>query len=98
LPNFSVEIIVGLSESCQENTTPIAYTRGLATTGAWTTGVFGARGGFIAFLDGKVKWFEDVSGLLMKADMTASTDNIQETIPSGARILKSDNSSKVDIT
>ncbi|MDR2200489.1 MAG: type II secretion system GspH family protein [Puniceicoccales bacterium] len=88
---FSIEVIVGLSESCPENTTPIAYTRGLE--GSFWNGdaVFGAKGGYIAFLDGQVKWFADISGKLMKADMTAVASNIMDAIPSGARILKSDN-------
>ncbi|MDR2812356.1 MAG: prepilin-type N-terminal cleavage/methylation domain-containing protein [Puniceicoccales bacterium] len=82
-PNsFSVNIIIGLSDSCQPNTTPIAYTRGLQSNGTWSMdGVFGAKGGFIAFLDGKVKWFDDVQNKLMKADMTGMTNNLKDAIP-----------------
>jgi prepilin-type N-terminal cleavage/methylation domain-containing protein len=87
--SFSVNIIIGLADSCQPNTTPIAYTRGLQTNGTWldTTGVFGKKGGFIAFLDGKVKWFDNVQNKLMKADMTGTTSDLRDTIPSDAKII-----------
>jgi type IV pilus assembly protein PilA len=51
--SFSVNIIIDLPDSCRPNTTPIAYTRGLGSGGTWSeAGPFGAKGGFIAFLDG----------------------------------------------
>ncbi|MDR0740091.1 MAG: type II secretion system GspH family protein [Puniceicoccales bacterium] len=86
---FSVNIIVDLPDSCQPNTTPIAYTRGLETNGRWsdTRGVFRKKGGFIAFLDGKVKWFDNVENKLMRADITNTTSNLRDTIPSDARII-----------
>jgi prepilin-type N-terminal cleavage/methylation domain-containing protein len=91
--NFSIFIIIDLPDSCQPNTTPIAYTRGLKegeNGGDWddANGVFGSKGGFIAFLDGKVKWFDDVKGKLMKADMTSTTNDIKATLPAGYKILR----------
>jgi prepilin-type N-terminal cleavage/methylation domain-containing protein len=86
---FSVNIVINLSDSCPPNTTPIIYTRGLNSEGIWDegNGVFGKKGGFIAFLDGQVKWFDNVQDKLMKADMTGTTSNINEAIPSGATVL-----------
>ncbi|MDR1906906.1 MAG: type II secretion system GspH family protein [Puniceicoccales bacterium] len=87
--SFSVNIIIDLPDSCQPNTTPIIYTRGLGSSGYWdeTKGVFGKKGGFIAFLDGKVKWFDNVQSKLMKADMTATTSNLRDTLPTDAKII-----------
>jgi prepilin-type N-terminal cleavage/methylation domain-containing protein len=86
---FSINIVLGLSNNCQSNTTPIAFTRGLKSDGTWdeTSGVFGKKGGFVAFLDGRVKWFDNVTGKLMKADMTDTTSNLREAIPAGATII-----------
>ncbi|MDR1303099.1 MAG: type II secretion system GspH family protein [Puniceicoccales bacterium] len=86
---FSINIVINLSDSCPPNTTPIIYTRGLNGDGMWdeSNGVFGKKGGFIAFLDGQVKWFDNVSGKLMRADMTAATSDIREAIPSDAVVL-----------
>jgi prepilin-type N-terminal cleavage/methylation domain-containing protein len=88
--SFSVCIAIDLPDSCQPNTTPIAWTRELGEDGYWsdTKGVFGKKGGFIAFLDGKVKWFDNVVNKLMKADMTATTSKIQEALPTGYVIIK----------
>jgi hypothetical protein len=85
---FSVNIVINLSDSCPPNTTPIIYTRGL-DSGTWdeSNGVFGKKGGFIAFLDGQVKWFDNVVDKLMLADMTGTTSNIGDAIPSDAIVL-----------
>jgi hypothetical protein len=84
-----VNIVVDLPDSCPVNTTPIIYTRGLGSDGRWSEGdgVFGQKGGFIAFLDGQVKWFDSVGDKLMRADMTATTSNIKEAVPSDSKIL-----------
>ncbi|MDR2806852.1 MAG: type II secretion system GspH family protein [Puniceicoccales bacterium] len=85
--SFSINIIVDLPAFCPPNTTPIIFTRGLNQNGHWDdNGVF-KKGGYIAFLDGQVKWFDDVENKLWKADMTATTSDISEAIPSGSRIL-----------
>jgi prepilin-type N-terminal cleavage/methylation domain-containing protein len=85
--SFSVNIVIDLPDSCQPNATPIAFTRGLKSDGAWgDKGVF-KKGGFIAFLDGKVKWFDSVADKLMKADMTGTTSNLKDAIPTDAKII-----------
>ncbi|MDR1591172.1 MAG: prepilin-type N-terminal cleavage/methylation domain-containing protein [Puniceicoccales bacterium] len=86
--SFSVNIILGIPDSAQPNTTPIAFTRGLEGSGEWSKdGVFGKKGGFIAFLDGKVKWFENVYDKLMASDMTHQTSDFMEAIPPDAVII-----------
>ena len=63
---WSVNIITGdFSKSINASTTPVAFTRGLQADGTWSnTGVFGTKGGFIAFLDGSVKWYTAATNLL----------------------------------
>jgi hypothetical protein len=87
--SFSVLIAIDIPDSCQPNTTPIAWTRGVGTGGEWssTNGVFGTKGGFIAFLDGKVKWFDNVVNKLMKYDMTTTVSKINSTLPLGCKII-----------
>lgn len=88
---FSLGVVVGLDESCPEDTTPLAYTRGLGEDGRWTNdGVFGSQGGLVVFLSGQVKWFEEVEFLRVKSGDGSNggiTHNIAEAIPEGARCL-----------
>ncbi|MDE6576117.1 MAG: prepilin-type N-terminal cleavage/methylation domain-containing protein [Opitutales bacterium] len=86
--SFSVNLVVGLDESCPE-TTPIAYTRGLNSNGLWDkeTDVFAGKGGFVAFLDGHVKWYPDLQNRLLKNNRSGTTGNLQEAIPVGAKII-----------
>ncbi|MDR2372241.1 MAG: type II secretion system GspH family protein [Puniceicoccales bacterium] len=87
--SFSVLIAIDVPDSCQPNTTPIIWTRGLGEGGAWSdNSVFGKKGGFIAFLDGQVKWFDNVTNKLMKYDMTGTVSKIMDALPAGCRILK----------
>ncbi|MDR2377292.1 MAG: prepilin-type N-terminal cleavage/methylation domain-containing protein [Puniceicoccales bacterium] len=56
---------------------PIAYTRGLnTTTGRWdaVTGVYGDEGGFIAFFDGHVEWFEYTTDRLLTPEGVPTSD------------------------
>jgi type II secretory pathway pseudopilin PulG len=56
---------------------PIAYTRGLdPTTGKWdaVTGVYGDEGGFIAFFDGHVEWFDHTTHKLMTPEGVPTSD------------------------
>ncbi len=73
--------------------TPIAWTRGLRPDGTWAAdSPFKGLGGFIAFFDGRVEWYEKLgSGVdddhLHKFNSKAPTVNILEALPSGAVIL-----------
>ncbi|MDR1907200.1 MAG: type II secretion system GspH family protein [Puniceicoccales bacterium] len=78
---------------------PIAYSRGLrdgnTAPGMWADskinfdlgGVFGNRGGFIAFLDGHVEWFDNLGTgdkcALKKYGTNTVTNKIYEAIPEG---------------
>ncbi|MDR2812357.1 MAG: prepilin-type N-terminal cleavage/methylation domain-containing protein [Puniceicoccales bacterium] len=97
---FSVYLIDNVPTDAPQSTTPIAFTRGLPTgnPAKWpktglTTGVYGDKGGYIVFLDGHVEWFEDLGktdegeGKLMKWGGIGTTNQIEDTIPSTAKIL-----------
>lgn len=77
---WSVNIIVGdFSKSINHSTTPVAFTRGLQHDGTWNeTGVFGNKGGFIAFLDGSVKWYETANDLMSLNLKKSGASIIQE--------------------
>jgi type II secretory pathway pseudopilin PulG len=78
---------------------PIAYSRGLrgwdTAPGTWADstinldrgGVFGRKGGFIAFLDGHVEWYNNLGTgnqcALKKYGTNTMTNKICETIPKG---------------
>lgn len=85
---FSINIVLGINDSCNASTTPIAFTRGLQEDGTWSSdGVFGKKGGYIAFLDGHVKWYSKVTGKLLKCDLSQMVSNILDAIPSSGTIL-----------
>jgi type II secretory pathway pseudopilin PulG len=83
---------------------PIAYSRGLCgwnmAPGTWADstinrdlgGVFGRKGGFIAFLDGHVEWYNNLGTgnqcALKKYDTNAMTNKIYEAIPKGGIVMR----------
>lgn len=104
-PKFSVSVVAGIPASAPMSTTPIAFTRGLLyedsgsqSVGTWskTDGVYQDKGGYIAFLDGHVEWFENLgsstSGKLVKWGGDGTTNNILEALPTSAYIFDADSS------
>lgn len=94
---FSVYLINNIPINAPLSTTPIAFTRGLPVDGKWPKdGVYSDKGGYIAFLDGHVEWFDDLGestegkGKLMKWGSGGTTNLIEETIPNSATILSAD--------
>lgn len=93
---LSITLVNGISANSNPSTTPIAWTRGLQTNGQWASAntsrpsVYGEKGGFIAFLDGHVKWYSnlnDSGGLLTHYITRKPTSNILEAIPPHASVL-----------
>jgi prepilin-type N-terminal cleavage/methylation domain-containing protein len=89
------QVVAGLKVG-GSSTIPIAFTRGLTTAGTWQaapTGPYGADGGHIAFLGGNVAFYrqlDNTNNALVDNNGTNAgnkTANIQETIPTTARIL-----------
>ncbi|MDR3317467.1 MAG: type II secretion system GspH family protein, partial [Puniceicoccales bacterium] len=90
--DFSVWVINNIPIDAPSSTTPIAFTRGLQTDGTWSAdGVYGTKGGYIAYLDSHVEWLGnlggDDDGKLLTYGTSAPTNNIMAAIPSGATIL-----------
>jgi prepilin-type N-terminal cleavage/methylation domain-containing protein len=85
-PGPSVVMLVGVDPNAPATTTPIAWTRGLdLETGNWdaSKGVYGDAGGFVAFLDGHVEWFETTASKLVAPDGSAVTSPIDAATVTG---------------
>jgi len=86
--SFSFCVILGLEGNVPDNT-PIAFTRGLKSNGLWDDeiGVYGSSGGYIAFANGSVKWFDGKRAIrLLKWDQSGHTSDIREALPNSAYI------------
>jgi prepilin-type processing-associated H-X9-DG protein len=67
---------------------PCACSRGLYSDGRWRKksdgnigGIWGDKGGLIAFFDGHVEWFDNITNRFKKYDSTTITTNLCETLP-----------------
>ncbi|MDR1303179.1 MAG: type II secretion system GspH family protein [Puniceicoccales bacterium] len=67
---------------------PCACSRGLCGDGRWQKksasnggGIWGDRGGLIAFFDGHVEWFGHIINRFKKYNSTATTSSLCETLP-----------------
>ena len=83
---LSVELVGGLRVG-HAATTPVAFTRGLQSSGTWhgTNGVYGESGGFIAYLGGSVTFHKnlDAPGQLV-ASNGQPTSNLLQALPFSA--------------
>jgi prepilin-type N-terminal cleavage/methylation domain-containing protein/prepilin-type processing-associated H-X9-DG protein len=90
----SYAVVAGLAPNAPSTTTPLLFTRGLTASGTWGTGApWGDSGGHIAFLDGHVKFYKDLSangGELVHYTTKGRTANIQNAISPGAVILNNE--------
>ncbi len=64
---IGVAVASGVSPLASPSTTPVAWTRGLKTSGTWggldeaRPGIYGSEGGYIVYLDGHVEFYRDLS-------------------------------------
>jgi prepilin-type N-terminal cleavage/methylation domain-containing protein len=89
---LSVQLVGNITKEVDQSTTPIAVSRGLATTGTWPKdGVWGMDGGFIGFLDGQVRWYKDLSadGGKLSAE-NGAVASITAALPSDGKLLDAD--------
>lgn len=93
---LSITLVRGIPVNANPSTTPVAWTRGLRSNGRWAPltddypGVYGEKGGFIAFLDGHVKWYGNLNengGLLTHYITRKPTSNILDALPPYASVL-----------
>jgi prepilin-type N-terminal cleavage/methylation domain-containing protein len=87
--DLSFEVLVGLNVSSHPSTTPIAWTRGLQTTGVWAdnNAIYGGDGGHIVFMGGNVAFYRNVIDRLVVPSTGVTTSNIidiQSAITGGA--------------
>ncbi|WP_281398252.1 type II secretion system protein [Ruficoccus amylovorans] len=80
-------VVVNMSANAPTSTTPLLWTKGLDTAGEWQpASPWQGTGGHIAFMDGHVEWFDnltdDENKLTPGSNSSAgdSTSNIQEAI------------------
>lgn len=89
---LSFAVASKVSSQAPPSTTPIAWTRGLKNDGTWdaVNGVYGNKGGFIAFLDGHVEWFSNLNSenRLIKYTNGGTTNNIEEALNNEAKICE----------
>ncbi len=95
---LSVAVANRLASRANASTTPVVWTRGLGTDGRWAPldaanpGVYGDRGGHVAFLDGRVEFYRDLGedgGHLLHFVTRQTTGNIREALNPGAQALDS---------
>jgi prepilin-type N-terminal cleavage/methylation domain-containing protein len=86
---LSFEFVGGLRMG-DAPTTPVAFTRGLQTTGQWdgVSGVYRDTGGHIAFLGGNVQFYPNVTETDTQLTLTNGTKgpSVRQSIPVAARI------------
>jgi prepilin-type N-terminal cleavage/methylation domain-containing protein len=63
--------------------TPVAFTRGLTSSGTWSraNGVYGEAGGYVAFLGGNVVYHTTVAGRLISNASGRTVDDLRQAIP-----------------
>ena len=81
----SYEFVGGLKTS-DPATTPVVYTRGLQTSGAWslTSGTYKDVGGYVAYLGGNVEFYSNAStpvAVFTSNNSGRKIGNIQQAIP-----------------
>ncbi|MDR2372410.1 MAG: hypothetical protein LBD60_04665 [Puniceicoccales bacterium] len=81
---FSYCLITRFESNVSLETTPVAFTRSLKENGLWgeKAGLYDSKGGFVAFGDGHVTWFDgDKPAKFLKWTGDGYTNNIQDALP-----------------
>jgi len=93
---IGVAVVSGLNLMSNPSTTPVAWTRGLASSGKWQDysgqrpGIYGSKGGFIVFLDGHVEYHTDLArggGQLVDFSDGSRTADIRQAIGPGTTVF-----------
>jgi prepilin-type processing-associated H-X9-DG protein len=92
-PNFAklplcFVIVANIAINAPASTTPVAWTRGLRDDGTWTQdSPWQGDGGFVAFLDGHVEWFDKLR-LKGVGDIVQITHMLRSNFPIGDPLYK----------
>jgi prepilin-type processing-associated H-X9-DG protein len=90
---------MGLPANAPLNTTPFAFTRGLRVDGKWDEkgGLYGSKGGYVAFCDGHVTWFDgDKPAKFLRWDGKGYANDIREAVPDSVFITCGNERTKTD--
>lgn len=94
MTRLSYTFVGGLTAS-SASTTPLAFTRGLTTTGAWNAttatppGVYGSDGGHIVFVGGNVSFYRSITASTpLISSNGATTLNVVQALPTGAQFFQ----------
>jgi len=86
-PFISYEMAVDISTNAQASTTPLIWTKGLDSAGAWeTTSPWAGDGGHIAFADGHVTFYDELvdtdgtTGLLIQGPKATTPGSTAKTV------------------
>lgn len=91
---IGVAVVAGVSANASPET-PLLWTRGLRSDGRWAPenasrpGVYGQRGGYVVFMDGRVEFFENLNegeGKLVDYQTGEATGDISRALPPGAKV------------
>lgn len=86
---LSVELVGGLAMN-NASTTPVAWTRGLMSSGAWNinSGVYKDTGGYIGFLGGNVSWYQNINNpqVLTSNNSNRKVNDVRQSVPTTCRI------------
>lgn len=86
---IAYEFVGGL-KSGDPASTPVAYTRGLQTTGAWsiTSGTYRDKGGYVGYLGGNVEFYPNTStpAVFTSNNSGRKIANIRQAIPTTAKL------------
>jgi len=88
--SLAYEFVGGLKTG-DPASTPVVYTRGLQTTGAWslTSGVYKDTGGFVGFLGGNVEFYGNTAtpaAVFTSNNSGRKVANIRQAIPVAAKL------------
>lgn len=87
---FACDFATGI-RMAMPTSTPVAWTRGLRSDGSWDpkSSIYGGAGGYIAFLDGQVKFFANLQATPLVLPNGRTTSNILEALPTKVRVVGS---------
>ncbi len=90
---ISYAVVVGMSPNAPTSTTPLLWTKGLQDNGTWTmTSPWQGDGGHIAFMDGHVEWFPNLTEGEYKLTPGSASGENQSTSDIATAINTSSNS------
>ncbi|MDR2372176.1 MAG: type II secretion system GspH family protein [Puniceicoccales bacterium] len=95
---FSYCLMLNLPAYVSQDTTPLAFTRGLNKNGKWDEkiGLYSNKGGYVVYCDGHVTWFDnDNPAKFLHWNGQEYTTDIRQAVPNCVRITCTNDISKI---